>query len=159
MHSRIGWLVMPLVLLGMAACTSSSTAGPAMRPSTGLTTSPPAGTTARPTNSHPAVATTVTLPAVPPAEPGLRTLALMPRQQGGQSVLISVVPGDVIATMLCTGGPVDMHLDPVASANIQCDTGAVSPVRNVFGVLTAQKILVRVSAGPGVEWNLRVAER
>ena len=49
---------------------------------------------------------------------------------------------------------------PVASATVQCDKGAVSPVRNVFRVKTGAKgIKVRVTAGAGVVWNLRVEER
>jgi len=101
------------------------------------------------------------VPSVPEAQPGLRTLVLMPRQTGAsRTAVISIVPGDVTATMLCTGGELQMYLDPVASATVQCDKGAVSPVRNVFRVKTGAKgIKVRVTAGAGVVWNLRVEER
>jgi hypothetical protein len=142
-------LLAPVVLLGAVACSSSSATTPSIRPAPSSTTSPSPATSP------------VTVPSAPVAQPGLRTLVLMPRQTGSsRTAVISIVPGDVTATMLCTGGELQMYLDPVASATVQCDRGAVSPVRNVFRVKTGAKgIKVRVTAGPGVVWNLRVEER
>lgn len=111
------------------------------------------------TTTSPATST-ISVPDLPEIEPGLRTLLTLTAQAGdSRPVDITVIPGDVLATMRCTGGPLEMHLDGVAWATVQCDVGGISPVRNVFNVHAGTKVRVYVKAGDGVRWNMRVEER
>lgn len=133
------------VLVVATACTATSGTGFAA----GATPS-----TAGPSTS------TIEVPGLPDVEPGLRTLVALSAQAGSsQPTDITVVPGDVVATMRCTGGPLEMHLDGLAWATVQCNVGGVSPVRNVFNVHEGAKVKVYIKAGAGVRWNLRVAQR
>ena len=99
------------------------------------------------------------LPDLPPAEPGLRTLATASLRGGGLSLPpITGRAGDLQVTILCTGGALVLDLAPVTSTTIPCAADGGTPSRNVFHLSTARTFSIRVDAAGGVRWNLRVEE-
>jgi hypothetical protein len=146
-------LLAPAVLLGVVACTATSAARTSSPPPTPTATAP---ATALPAPADPVVV----LPKLPESQPGLRTLALVPLRRGSEDVAeIKVNAGEVVTTLLCTGGTLNLYLDPAVSNTVQCANGPVSPIHNVFRMATARSLLVRVKVGPDVRWNLRVEQR
>jgi hypothetical protein len=142
-----------LLVAGLAACTSDSAGRATPRP-TVTTSSAPSNLPATPST-----APSLTIPDLPPPEPGLTTLASMALRTGGAELPeFSGKPGDVQITILCTGGNLVLHLDPVTVTTIPCAVGAITPSRNVFHLTSARMLGIRVEVAGGVQWNLRVEE-
>ncbi|GAA2747124.1 hypothetical protein [Kitasatospora cinereorecta] len=107
----------------------------------------------------PAAAAPPPIPDVPPAEPGRRTLLLAPLREAGATVgTVTAQPGDLAFTLVCTGGEVVVHLDPVSTATVLCPTEAVTPFHNVHRLDSRQDVGVSVEAAAGVRWALRIEQ-
>ncbi|AUG79162.1 hypothetical protein CFP65_4413 [Kitasatospora sp. MMS16-BH015] len=71
---------------------------------------------------------------------------------------ISVGKGDLLVTILCTGGSLVLHMEPVSTTTIPCTIGAVTPVRNNFHLGSPKDISVSVDAEATVRWNMRIEQ-
>jgi hypothetical protein len=142
-----------LLVAGLAACTSDSAGREAPRPVAS------ASSTARVVPATPSTVPSPTIPDLPPPEPGRTTLATLGLRTGGAELPdFSGKPGDVQITILCTGGTLVLHLDPVTVTTIPCAIGSITPSRNVFHLASPRKLGIRVEVTGGVQWNLRVEE-
>jgi hypothetical protein len=144
-----------LLVAGLAACTSDSAGTTTPRPTASVRST--AGVL--PVSPSPSTTPSLTIPDLPPPEPGLTTLASLGLRTGGAELPeFSGKPGDVQITILCTGGNLVLHLDPVTVTTIPCAVGSITPSRNVFHLTSPRKLGIRVEVAGGVEWNLRVEE-
>jgi hypothetical protein len=101
---------------------------------------------------------TIVVTAPPASEPGLTTLVLVPPRQGGTSVAtISVRAGELLVTVLCTGGQMIIHAEPVATSNVTC-ADTLTPVRNVHALGSPSSISIWVEASEDVRWTLRIEQ-
>ncbi|MFI5534492.1 hypothetical protein ACIA8O_38755 [Kitasatospora sp. NPDC051853] len=101
----------------------------------------------------------MSIPALPPPEAGTTTLASVPLRSGGTSVAsISAKTGDLLVTILCTGGTLTLRMDPVSTTTIPCAADAVTPTRNNFHLGSPKDINVSVDAPETVRWNMRIEQ-
>ncbi|WP_407913993.1 hypothetical protein [Kitasatospora sp. NE20-6] len=115
--------------------------------------------TAVPTAPNPTAHRQPDVPELPPPTGGKRTLVAVPLREAGSTVgSFSARAGEMDVTMYCTGGSLTVHVDPVSTSTVPCDTAAVTPLLDVFHLEAAQDVHVSVDAPPGVRWNLRIEQ-
>ncbi|QKW23975.1 hypothetical protein HUT16_37215 [Kitasatospora sp. NA04385] len=133
-------------------CTSST--GDRAEPTT-----QPSRTPSAPSPITPSTTAPPTIPELPPAEPGVTTLASVPLRTAGTSVAnLSVKAGELTVTILCTGGTLTLHMEPVSTTTIPCAVGSVTPSRNSFHLGSPKDINVSVDAPETVQWNMRIEQ-
>jgi len=94
---------------------------------------------------------------VPDPEPGLITLTTVaPRHAGTSIATLPVRAGNLVVTILCSGGQLTVHVDPVATSTVTCAEDRITPVRNVHGLGSAKDVNISVDAPDTVEWSMRV---
>jgi hypothetical protein len=71
---------------------------------------------------------------------------------------VPIRAGDLLVTVLCSGGQMVIHVDPVATSNLTCAVDAITPVRNVHTVGSAKDVNIWVEAPESVQWSMRVEE-
>lgn len=135
-----------LAVFGLVACSEPSS-----------TATPPAVASEAPT---PSPAPSIVIPEYPTAETGYTTLAQSALRHGGSTVAsISVKPGEVLVTILCTGGTMVVHMEPIATSTIPCAVDSMTLSRNSYNLGSGKDVNISVEAGPTVQWNLRVEQK
>lgn len=98
--------------------------------------------------------------APPPAGPELNTRLTAPTTAGSAEVgSFLAVPGDLWIGGRCSGGDLEVHVDPVVVLPIPCRALAGEPFLNQVVMTRPTTVTVLVTAPETVTWELEVQQK
>lgn len=117
----------------------------------------PAGPTGPAPQPFPSASPVIGVP--PPARPDRNTLLVVEKVAGSREVgSFAALPGELWIGGRCSGGDIELHLDPLAVLPMQCDRLRDLPFQNQITLRNPRQLTLSVVAPEGVVWGLRVEQ-